>query len=143
MQIILALLAILMPVAAFAQSETTVPTKGLYAFETSVGMRTGAAFGVLPHVTEDDELLSVTSSISPRVEIHEMKEVNGIMQMRKVEAMPVQKDQDNKLAPTGYHLMIMDLKGPLKKGTDFPITLKFKKAGEKTLTVPVLDRKAK
>lgn len=143
MKFMIALFTLLLPLSAYAQTENTAPTTGLYAYETSAGMKVGAAFGPLPSVQENDELLSVTSPISPRVEIHEMKEVNGIMQMRKVSSMPVEKDKENALAPTGYHLMIMDLKEPLKKGDTFPVTLVFKKAGEKTVTVPVLDRKAK
>lgn len=137
------LLAILFPFSAVAQPEDVGSTTGLYAFETSVGMRVGAAFGLLPVLAEDDELLSVTSPVLPRVEIHEMKEVGGIMQMRKVGFMPLEKNKENQLRPMGYHLMLMDLKGPLKKGSEFPLTLVFKKAGQKTVIVPVLAREAK
>jgi copper(I)-binding protein len=35
-----------------------------------------------------------------------------------------------KLAPGGYHLMMMDLKNPLKQGDKLPITLEFEKAGK-------------
>lgn len=147
MKILLALFAISFsfaaPSSALAQTENTAPVEGLYAFETSAGMKVGAAFGALPTVTADDELISVTSPISPRIEIHEMKEVNGIMQMRKVDAIPVLANKENKLVPTGYHLMLMDLSAPLVKGTEFPLTLKFKNTGEKTVTIPVLSRKAK
>lgn len=143
MKIILALFALSFPLSALAQTENTAPVAGLYAFETSAGMKVGAAFGALPTVTADDELLSVTSPISPRIEIHEMKEVDGIMRMRKVDAIPVLANKKNMLAPTGYHLMLMGLSAPLVKGTDFPLTLKFKNAGEKIVTIPVLSRKAK
>ena len=34
------------------------------------------------------------------------------------------------LAPGGLHLMLMDLKGPLKQGTRVPVTLVFEKAGK-------------
>lgn len=140
---VVAMLAVLLPPLTSAHAENAVPETGLYAFETSAGMKVGAAFGVLPALDADDELLSVTSPISPNIEIHEMKEVDGIMKMRKVDFMPVAKDTDNKLGPMGYHLMLMGLSAPLQKGTDFPVTLNFKHAGAKTLTVPVLARKAK
>ena len=42
-----------------------------------------------------------------------------------------------KLAPGGYHLMIMDLKGPLKQGDKVPLTLEFEKAGKATLSLEV------
>ncbi len=143
MKIILALLTIFFPLLAFAKTENNIPSTGLYAFETSAGMKVGAAFGQLTGGDIDDQLLSVTSPISPRIEIHEMKEVGGIMQMRKVDFMPIEKNKENMLSPMGYHLMLMDLKYPLQKGTDFPVTLVFKKAGQKTMTIPVLARKAK
>ena len=34
------------------------------------------------------------------------------------------------LAPGGFHLMMMGLKGPLKQGTNVPVTLVFEKAGK-------------
>lgn len=143
MKIILVLLTVLFPLLAFAQTENTIPKTGLYAFETSAGMKVGAAFGELSGGDVDDELLSVTSSVSPRIEIHEMKDVNGIMQMRKVAFMPIKKNTENKLGPMGYHLMLMDLKAPLQKGTNIPVTLVFKNAGEKKMNIPVLARQAK
>ena len=106
-------------------------------------MKVGAAFGELSGGDIDDELLSVTSPMSPRIEIHEMKDVNGIMQMRKVDFMPLKKNTENKLSPMGYHLMLMDLKAPLTKGTEIPVTLQFKNAGEKKMNIPVLSRQAK
>jgi copper(I)-binding protein len=141
MKTLLLLAALLFPLSAFAQDETKLPASALYAFETSAGMKVGAAFGILHGGEVDDELLSVTSPISPRIEIHEMKEVNGIMQMRQVASMPIEKNKDNALSANGYHLMLMDLAAPLQKGQEFPVTLMFKKAGAKTLTVPVMSRK--
>lgn len=143
MRKLLLLATLLFPLSAFAQDDAKVPASALYAFETSAGMKVGAAFGTLHGSDVDDELLSVTSPVSPRIEIHEMKEVNGIMQMRKVASMPIAKNTDNALSATGYHLMIMDLPKPLVKGEEFPITLTFKNAGTKTLTVPVMSRKTK
>ena len=41
------------------------------------------------------------------------------------------------LAPGGVHLMLIDLKEPLKQGETFPLTLTFAKAGAMTIKVPV------
>jgi copper(I)-binding protein len=35
-----------------------------------------------------------------------------------------------KLAPGGHHLMLQELKGPLKQGDKVPVTLEFEKAGK-------------
>ena len=40
-------------------------------------------------------------------------------------------------APGGYHLMLMDLKTPLKQGDKVPLTLEFEKAGKVTLSLDV------
>ncbi len=143
MKKLLLLMALFFPFSALAQTDNEVPASALYAFETAPGMKVGAAFGILHGGVEDDELLSVTSPVSPRVEIHEMKEVDGIMQMRRVESMPIVKNKDNLLAPNGYHLMFMNLTAPFQKGKDIPVTLVFKKAGAKTMTIPVMSRKVK
>jgi hypothetical protein len=42
-----------------------------------------------------------------------------------------------KLAPGGYHLMLLDLKSPLKQGDEVPVTLEFEKAGEVRLSFDV------
>ena len=42
-----------------------------------------------------------------------------------------------KLAPGGYHLMMLDLKSPLKQGDKVPVTLEFEKAGKVTLSLDV------
>jgi periplasmic copper chaperone A len=42
-----------------------------------------------------------------------------------------------KLAPGGLHLMLLDLKGPLKQGDKLPITLEFERAGKVSLSLDV------
>jgi hypothetical protein len=38
-------------------------------------------------------------------------------------------------AASGYHLMLMGLKAPLKDGDRFPVVLNFKRAGEREVMV--------
>jgi copper(I)-binding protein len=42
-----------------------------------------------------------------------------------------------KLSPGGFHLMLLELKGPLKRGDKLPITLEFEKAGKVSTTLDV------
>jgi periplasmic copper chaperone A len=39
--------------------------------------------------------------------------------------------------PGGLHVMLLDLKAPLKEGEHFPVTLTFEKAGQVTISVAV------
>jgi periplasmic copper chaperone A len=51
--------------------------------------------------------------------------------------MTIDPGKTVKLAPNGYHLMIMDLKSPLKQGDKLPLTLQFEKAGKVAVTLDV------
>ncbi len=69
-------------------------------------------------------LVSVQSPIAGVAEIHEMRMENNVMRMRAVPKLDLPAGQTVELSPGGYHVMLMDLKQPLKKGDTVPITLK-------------------
>ncbi len=117
--------------------------QGMYAYETSEFIKVGAVFGVLPDSGIDDKLIQVSSSVCGRVEIHEMKEVDGIMQMRPVPFMKVYKGAETKLDARGYHLMLMELNKPLKDGDKIPLVLTYQNAGQIKIDVPVYSRRMK
>ena len=63
---------------------------------------------------------------------------NGVMKMRAVEkGLAIEPGKTVKLAPGGYHVMLTDLKSPLKQGDKLPITLEFEKAGKVQVTFDV------
>jgi len=63
---------------------------------------------------------------------------NGVMTMRPLDkGLVIEPGKTVKLAPGGYHLMLMDLKTPLKQGDKVPLTLEFEKAGKVTLSLDV------
>jgi periplasmic copper chaperone A len=85
-----------------------------------------------------DRLISGAGEVAGKVEIHEMAMNNGVMTMRSLDkGLPIEPGKTVKLAPGGYHLMLMDLKNPLKQGDKVPLTLKFEKAGEVKLALEV------
>ncbi|MGA7003158.1 MAG: copper chaperone PCu(A)C, partial [Pseudolabrys sp.] len=58
--------------------------------------------------------------------------------MRPVkDGLSIPAGQSVTLAPGGYHLMMTDLKGPLKKGDKLVVALVFEKAGEVKATFDV------
>ena len=78
-----------------------------------------------------DRLVSVSSPAAALTQIHEMKMDGNVMRMREVEkGLDIPAGGSVTLAPGGLHLMLMDLKGPLKQGTRVPVTLVFEKAGK-------------
>jgi copper(I)-binding protein len=85
-----------------------------------------------------DRLIGVSGDIAGKVEVHEMAMNNGVMTMRPLDkGLPIEPGQTVKLAPGGYHLMLMDLKNPLKQGDKVPLVLVFEKAGKVNLSLDV------
>lgn len=88
--------------------------------------------------TTGDKLLSGVSAVSGKVELHEMTMNKGVMTMRPLgEGLPVGPGQTVQLTPGGLHLMLTDLKAPLKQGDKVPLTLQFEKAGSVNVMLDV------
>jgi copper(I)-binding protein len=85
-----------------------------------------------------DRLIGGSADIAGKVEVHEMTMNNGVMTMRPLDkGLTIEPGKTVKLAPGGYHLMMFDLKAPLKQGDKLPVTLEFEKAGKVTVSLEV------
>jgi copper(I)-binding protein len=77
-----------------------------------------------------DQLVSASSPAVDKVEIHTMTMDGGVMKMRPLlDGIAIPAGGTAKLAPGGYHLMLLGLKAPLVEGKLVPLTLNFAKAG--------------
>jgi periplasmic copper chaperone A len=80
--------------------------------------------------TEPDRLTGASTAVAGKVEVHEMTMDNGVMRMRPVAGgLEIKPGQTVELKPSSFHLMIMNLKGPIQQGKPFEATLMFAKAG--------------
>ena len=77
-----------------------------------------------------DRLVSASSPAAERVETHTTLRDGDISRMREVKGYQVPARGTVELKPAGSHLMLVNLKAPLKEGTTVPLTLKFEMAGE-------------
>lgn len=77
-----------------------------------------------------DKLLSAKSDVAGRVEVHTHIMEGDVMKMRRVESLEVAQGASRVLKPMGDHIMLMDLKGPLKEGDIIKMTLTFQNAGD-------------
>ena len=85
-----------------------------------------------------DRLIGGSADVAGKVEVHEMAMNNGVMTMRPLDkGLAIEPGKTVKLAPGGYHLMLLDLKSPLKQGEKVPVTLEFEKAGKVKLSFDV------
>ena len=81
-----------------------------------------------------DRLVSASSDVAERVEIHEMKMAGEVMQMRQLtEGLAIPAGQSVQLKPGSYHLMLMAPKKPIAEGQKVTITLVFEKAGKRAV----------
>ena len=98
------------------------------------------ATGLFAQITsaQGGRLVSASSPVAGVVEIHEMSMDGDVMKKRALPgglALPAGKAVA--LKPGGYHLMLLDLKQPLKTGDTVPVTLVFEGADKKRETVEI------
>jgi copper(I)-binding protein len=111
-----------------------------FARATPPGAKTGGVFFTVENRGNiGDTLIRASSPIAGTVELHQMAVEAGIMKMRAVPAVDVKPGAKLELKPGGYHLMLFDLRQPLKKGDRFPLTLTFARAGTVEVSVVVED----
>jgi len=84
-----------------------------------------------------DQLVSASSPAAGEVQLHEMAMDGNVMKMRQVKDIAIPAGGSVELKPGGYHLMFMNLKGPFAAGQTVPVKLKFVKAGELEVKLPV------
>jgi copper(I)-binding protein len=93
---------------------------------------------------EPMSLVGLASPVAGVAEVHEMKLEGDVMRMRAISSLTLPAGQAVELKPGGYHLMLMDLKSPLKADTRVPLTLLLRdaKGAERRveLQVPVATR---
>jgi len=126
--------------AAFAQAPAPVTAVGVWARASVQGQRSSGAFMTLT-ATEPVTLVGIATPVAGIAEVHEMKMEGDVMRMRPVQALALPANKPVQLSPGGYHLMLQELKAPLKPDTTIPMTLTFRTAaGEQrqlALQVPV------
>ena len=91
----------------------------------------------------DDALLSASTAIAERVELHTMSMDGDVMKMRAVDSVELKAENTISMKPgQGPHVMLFGLKKSLKAGEKFPMTLNFRKAGAVEVSVEVMDMAA-
>ena len=96
---------------------------------TAPGAKVGAGYMKITSGAAD-RLVGASTPAAQRVELHVTMKEGDVMRMREVKAYDIPAKGGFELKPGGAHLMLVDLKAPLKEGTKVPVTLRFEKAGE-------------
>ena len=108
-----------------------------WARATVAVVKTGAAYFTITGHGAADRLLSATTPVAERAELHVTRNEGNVMRMRPVDGLAVPATGAVTLDPGGYHLMLVGLKQPLVAGQHFPLALTFQNAGAMRVEVVV------
>lgn len=109
-----------------------------WARATPPGAEIGAAYVTIANRGgSEDRLLGATTPAARSVAIHQSSEENGVARMRPVDAPAIPVGGALEMQPGGTHLMLMGLSAALKQGESVLVTLRFHRAGEVTVEVPI------
>ena len=86
-----------------------------------------------------DRLISGSSDVASKFEVHEMTMENGVAKMRPVKGgLEIKPGDTVELKPGSFHVMFVDLKKPLTAGDHIKATLVFEKVGSVNVEYDVL-----
>ena len=114
---------------ALAFAATTITVQDPWTRATPPGSKVGAGYMAIKSAAAD-RLIGASSPAAAKVEMHVTEKNGDVLRMRQVKAYDIPAGGSFKLSPGGAHLMLVDLKAPLKEGTKVPVTLRFEKGGE-------------
>lgn len=117
-----------------------ITVSGQWARTSPMATDMGAAYMTI-EASALDELIgaSVDMSVAMMTEVHETVTVDGASKMQEVSRIEVSPGNPIEMKPGGYHVMLMGLVEPLATGSTITVTLKFSKAGEVSVEVPVQE----
>jgi copper(I)-binding protein len=88
-------------------------------------------------------IVKADNPVSKFTELHTHLHEDGVMKMRPVKSIPVPAGGEAVLQPGGLHIMMIDLKSPLKEGDTVPLTFTFDDGSTKQVAVPIKKMRVK
>ena len=113
--------------ASLAAAQTpAVTVHDAWVREPMGGRNMTGAFAVVenPGATAK-AIVAASSDISDKVELHEMKNENGMMKMSPVKKMDVPAKGKLELKPGSFHVMLFDVKKKISDGEKISLTFTF------------------
>jgi copper(I)-binding protein len=134
----LVFLAACLPLGVWAATADHIAVADPYVRLVPSGATTTAAFMVLKNNdTRDVKLIKAESSVSQTAELHTHLNENGVMKMRQIPEILIKAKGETVLQPGGLHIMLINLKAPLKEGEKVNITLDFDDGSHMQVEAPV------
>ena len=143
MKFVPALLAVALSAAFAAPAFAGSAADGISAVDSHVrmvppGQPTTGAFFVLKNADDKDhKVVKVESAAAKVTEMHTHVNEGGMMKMRPIKDIEIKAKSEAVLKPGSLHVMLIDLKQPLKEGDNVALKLTFEDNSSKEITAPV------
>jgi len=122
-------------------SGDVVAVMNAWVRETDAKAKVNAGYMTLINVGAEDVVVTgVKSQSYESIEVHEMKTVDGLMEMRELTEMTIPAQGQVQLVPGGRHLMLRGPKQHFTVGEVVEMTLNFKSGRQQRLSVMVEAR---
>ena len=122
--------------AAATAAQAQVEARAAWTRATVQGQTAAGAYMQLTS-RERASVVGAESPAAGTVEIHEMMMEGKVMRMRALSKLELPPGKTVELKPGGYHIMLLSLPRPLKKGEVVPIRLKVEMADKSVRTLEV------
>ena len=99
---------------------------------------TGAFMVIRNAGDKDVRVVKADNPVSKATELHTYVNEGGVMKMRPIPAIEIKAKGEAVLKPGGLHVMMIDLKVPMKEGDTVPITLTFDDGSSKQVDARVV-----
>jgi copper(I)-binding protein len=107
-----------------AHAQPAVDIQGAWVRASVPGQSGTGAFMKITSRT-GARLVGAASPVAGVAEVHEMRMDGDVMRMRAIAGLDLPAGTAVELKPGGMHVMLMDLKSALAKGSTVPLTLTF------------------
>ena len=108
-----------------AQSSTVVPNDPWMREPMARAEQTGVFVVLENRSGQARQLVSASSPLADRVELHTMSNENGMMKMTQVKAIDIPANGKAELKPGSFHIMLFGLKERPASGAAVDLTLTF------------------
>lgn len=86
---------------------------------------------------KDARMVALSSAAAAEAQMHSMTHENGMMKMRQLDSLALPAKREVVLGAGGDHLMLIDLKKPLKAGDIVPLTVTVQFADKSTEKIEI------
>lgn len=122
----------------FAADADQIEVKDPYVRQAPPNALATAAFMVIRNTGDKDvKVLKADNPASKVTELHTHLHEGGVMKMRQVPGIDIKAKGEAVLQPGGLHVMMIDLKAPLKENDIVPITLMMADGSSKRIDAKV------